>query len=162
MLSHVIDNGGTQSPVYIPVSFSQSVYREGSDGGTYTFPIDMSLLGYGAYLVVTSLSVTAKITTSSGSYLTTVVAVDDGKYCQWFGEVATANTTKTFTTQFNSRRFVEIVGDYTVNGISHGNSSKEFADSSFYLRFSQNYGNWGRNSTVVYTVSGGINFYPLI
>lgn len=147
--------------IYIPVSYTVTTNRDSSgSGGSGSIPLDLSALtsNAGCYVARINLHVTAKVTTGSGSYYTTVVYIGDGKLGIYFGENSDKSSTKTFSVDFMNNRIVEVTGSKRI-GTNNGNGSMSLED--FNISFNHSYGNWGRSSTVVWTITGGITFISL-
>lgn len=157
----IVGRNDITKSIYIPVNYTTTTTRSSSgDGGSGTIPIDFSAVtgDAGSYVARINLHVTAKVTTSSGSYYTTLVYIGDGKLGIYFGENTAQNSTKTFSIDFVNNRIVEVTGTKR-SGTTQVNENIKLDD--FSISFNQSYGNWGRGSTVVWTITGGITFVSL-
>lgn len=74
-------------------------------------PLDLSALtgDVGSYIAKINLHVTAKVTTSSGSYYTTLVYIGDGKF-GIFWRKFNSKFNKTFSIDFVNNRIVNVTG----------------------------------------------------
>lgn len=157
----IVGRNDITKSVYIPISYTVTTTRSSSgDGGSGSIPLDLSAVtsNAGSYVARINLHVTAEVTTGSGSYYTTLVYISDGKLGVYFGENADQNSTKTFSIDFVNNRIVEVTGTKR-SGTTQVSENMKLDD--FSISFNQSYGNWGRSSTVVWTITGGITFVSL-